>query len=142
MLMNLMLMTLKLINLMLMNFKLINLKLVVFLVLFGAFCAFQCFFVLVKSDRKKKKKFKTGLMTSFILLLLILKVLNFSETSRINKLDLLATYCKLKAEKSAQTVLATYSPISCIPIAEAAFKCNCYEQLQQLFQKGFKKIFL
>ena len=66
-------------------------------------------------------------MTSFILLLLILKVLNFSETSKINKLDLVATYCKLKAEKSTQTVLATYSPISCIPIAEAAFKCNCYE---------------
>ena len=57
-----------------MNFKLINLKLVVFLyflVLFGTFWClvfFLCFFVLVKSYHKKKK-FKTDLITSFILLL-------------------------------------------------------------------------
>ena len=69
-------MNLKLINLMSMNFKLINLKLVVFLyflVLFGTFWClvfFLCFFVLVKSYHKKKiKKFKTDLITSFILLL-------------------------------------------------------------------------
>ena len=60
-----------------MNFKLINLKLVVFLMLFGTFwCfivlfgAFWCFFVLVKSCHKKKK-FKTDLITSFILLLFL-----------------------------------------------------------------------
>ena len=62
-LMNLMWMNFKLINLiwmnfkliMLMNFKLINLKLVVFLVLFSGLYSFLCFFVLVKSNRKKKK---------------------------------------------------------------------------------------
>ena len=48
-------MNLKLINLVSMNFKLINLKLVVFIL----FSAFWCFFVLVKSYRKKNK-FKTG----------------------------------------------------------------------------------
>ena len=38
-----------------------------FLMLFGAF---ECFFVLVKFYRKKKKKnFTTGLMTTFILLI-------------------------------------------------------------------------
>ena len=46
--------------------SLMNLKLVVF---FNAFWCFLVLFVLVKSDRKKNKKFKTGLMTSFILLL-------------------------------------------------------------------------
>ena len=60
-LINLTSMNLKLINLMSMNFKLINLKLVVFLyflVLFSAFWClvfFLCFFLLVKSYRKKKK---------------------------------------------------------------------------------------
>ena len=61
---NLMSMNFKLINLMSMNFKLVNLKLVVL------FSAFWCFLVLVKSYRKKKnKKFKTDLITLFILLL-------------------------------------------------------------------------
>ena len=73
MLMSLMSMNLKLINLMLINFKLINLKLAVFLyflVPFGACYCFLSFFVLVKSYRKKKyKKLKAGLITSFILLL-------------------------------------------------------------------------
>ena len=36
------------------------------------FGAFWCFFVLVKSYRKKNKKFKTDLITLFILLLLLL----------------------------------------------------------------------
>ena len=39
---------------------------------FGAFCAFWCFLVLLvraKSFCKKKKRFKTSLITSFILLL-------------------------------------------------------------------------
>ena len=43
-----------------------------FLVLFGTFWClvfFLCFFVLVKSYHKKNKKFKTDLITSFILLL-------------------------------------------------------------------------
>ena len=67
-----------------MNVKLINLKLVVlfsgfwcFLVLFSTFwyflvlySAFWCYLVLVKSYRKKKrKKFKIGLITLYILLL-------------------------------------------------------------------------
>ena len=42
------------------------------LVLFGDFVtlgAFWCFFVRAKTFRKKKKTFKTALMTSFILLL-------------------------------------------------------------------------
>ena len=62
-------MSFKLINFMSMNFKSMNLKLVVFFILFSAF---QCFFVIVKSCRKKKKMFKTDLITSFILLLLSL----------------------------------------------------------------------
>ena len=41
------------------------------LVLLCAFCAFSCFFVRVKSFRKKKKRFKSVLMTSFVLLLVI-----------------------------------------------------------------------
>ena len=56
-------------NLMSMNFKLINLKLVVFLVLFSALYSFLCFFVLVKSYRKKNKIKQTDLITSSILLL-------------------------------------------------------------------------
>ena len=104
-LINLMSMNFKLINLMSMNFKLINLlsinfankqisyffplkcflslmnlKLVVFfkaswcfLVLFGAI---WCFFVFVKS---KNKKIKTGLMTSFILLLKFILSRSFSK---------------------------------------------------------------
>ena len=51
-------------NLMPMNFKLINLKLVVLL------SAVWCFFVLVKSYRIRNNNFKTGLITSFTLLLL------------------------------------------------------------------------
>ena len=71
-LMNLMSMNFKLINLMSMNFKLINLKLVVFLyflVLFSALYSFCAFLYLWNLIVKKNKKFKTGLMTSFILLL-------------------------------------------------------------------------
>ena len=78
-LINLKLMNLKLINLKSMNLKLINLKsmnlklvvLLYFLVLFGTFwcLVFLCFFVLVKSYHKKNKKFKTDVITSFILLL-------------------------------------------------------------------------
>ena len=59
-----------LINLMSMNLKLINLKLVVFLYFLVLFVFFSCFFVLVKSYRKKKK-FKADLITSFILLLYV-----------------------------------------------------------------------
>ena len=71
--MNLKSMNLKSMNLKSMNLKLMNLKCSVF-VLFGAFGTFWClvfflcFFVLVKSYHKKKK-FKTDLITSFILLL-------------------------------------------------------------------------
>ena len=73
--MNFKLINLKSMNFKLMNLKSMNLKLVVFLyflVLFGTFWClvfFLCFFVLVKSYHKKNKKFKTDLITSFILLL-------------------------------------------------------------------------
>ena len=40
------------------------------------FGAFWCFFVLVKSYRKKNKKFKTDLIILFILLLLLLLLLH------------------------------------------------------------------
>ena len=65
-----------------MNFKLINLKLVVFLYFLVLFAAFWFFLVLVISYRKKNKKFKTSLMTSFILLLfyITLKSLSFVNT--------------------------------------------------------------
>ena len=69
-----------------MNFKLINLKLVVFLYFLVLFAAFWFFLVvisyLVISYRKKNKKFKTSLMTSFILLLfyVTLKSLSFVNT--------------------------------------------------------------
>ena len=53
-----------------MNLKLIDLKLVVFLYFLVLFVFFSCFFVLVKSYRKKKK-FKADLITSFILLLYV-----------------------------------------------------------------------
>ena len=53
-------------NLMSMNFKLINLKLIV---LFSALYSFLCFFVLVKSYRKKKTNKQTNLITSSTLLL-------------------------------------------------------------------------
>ena len=75
--MNLMSMNLKLMNLMSMNLKLINLKLVVFLYFLVLFGVFWCFLVLFGAFLylwnlivKKIKKFKTGLMTSFILLLI------------------------------------------------------------------------
>ena len=71
-LINLMSMNFKLINLMPMNFKLINLKLVVFLYFFGLFSAlysFCAFLYLWNLIIKKDKKFKTDLITSFILLL-------------------------------------------------------------------------
>ena len=61
-----------------MNLKLMNLKLIVFLYFLALFGTFWClvfclrFFVLVKSYRKKiknkNKKFKTDLITSFVLL--------------------------------------------------------------------------
>ena len=82
-LINFLSMSFKLINLMSMNLKLINLKLVVFLyflVLFSAFSFFLVLFVLVKSYRKKKK-FKTDLITSFILLLL--SVGNFPDNMKL-----------------------------------------------------------
>ena len=44
--------------------------------------AFLCFFVLVTSYRKKNKKFKTDLITSFILLLLE-EELKFWNTSNL-----------------------------------------------------------
>ena len=58
----------KLDELMSTNFKLINLKLVV---LFIALYSFLYFFVLMKSYRKKRKKFKTDIITSSILLLVL-----------------------------------------------------------------------
>ena len=70
-LINLMSMNFKLINLMPMNFKLINLKLVVFLYFFGLFSALYsfCAFLYLWNLIIKKDKFKTDLITSFILLL-------------------------------------------------------------------------
>ena len=49
---------------------------------FILFSAFWCFFVLfvrVKSYHEKKKKFKTDLMTSFILLLMIKFLIKFNR---------------------------------------------------------------
>ena len=64
--MKLMSMNFKSVNLISMNFKLMNLKLVV---LFGAFSAFWFFLVLFVLEKSYRKKFKTDLITSFLLLL-------------------------------------------------------------------------
>ena len=55
---------------------------------FGAFCVFSVIFLCVKCFRKKNKKFKTALITSFILLL------NFqlSQPFHYNLLQLLQSF--------------------------------------------------
>ena len=102
-LINLMSMNFKSINLMSMNFKSINLKLIV---LFSALYSFLCFFILVKFYSKKCKKFKTDLITSSILLLILL----VKTSTRIAKYDLQVFNSNLDAfENTFQNHVLQYS---------------------------------
>ena len=78
----------------------------IFLCFLVFFSAFWCFFVLVKSYRKKNKKFKTGLMTSSIILL------SWKYTNRQVNLTLTSQEENTVVDKSEYTLWRMMYPLT------------------------------